>query len=73
MKKLILISAALFFVLTAANPLIAWSQTETKQSMNTIYEKRIYAIKVGKMGEVSSQDGRSRCQCRCSFSPMAQT
>ena len=53
MKKLILISAAaLFFALTAINPLTAWSQTETKQSMNTIYEKRIYAIKVGEMGEV---------------------
>jgi hypothetical protein len=52
MKKLILIFAAsLFFGLTAVNPLTAWSQTETKQSMNTIYEKRIYAIKVGEMAE----------------------
>ena len=52
MKKLILIFAAsLFFGLTAVNPLTAWSQTETKQSMNTIYEKKIYAIKVGDMGE----------------------
>ena len=54
MKKLILTSAAaLFFALTAVNPLTAWSQTETKQSTNTIYEKRIYAIKVGEMGEVT--------------------
>ena len=54
MKNRILISAAaLFFALTAVNPLTAWSQTETKQSMNTIYEKRIYAIKVGEMGEVT--------------------
>ena len=53
MKNRILISAAaLFFALTAVNPLTAWSQTETKQSTNTIYEKRIYAIKVGEMGEV---------------------
>ena len=53
MQNRILISAAaLFFALTAVNPLTAWSQTETKQSMNTIYEKRIYAIKVGEMGEV---------------------
>ena len=52
MKKIILISAAaLLFALTAVNPLTAWSQTETKQSMNTIYEKRIYAIKVGEMVE----------------------
>ena len=37
MKKLILISAAaLFFVLTAVNPLTAWSQTETKQSMQVL-------------------------------------
>ena len=53
MKKIIVISAALFFALTALNPLTAWSQTDTKQSMNTIYEKRIYAIKVGEMGEVT--------------------
>ena len=53
MKKIILISAAaLLFALTAINPIAAWSQTETKQSSNTIYEKRIYAIKVGEMGEV---------------------
>jgi len=52
MKKIILISAAaLLFALTAINPISAWSQTETKQSMNTIYEKRIYAIKVGEMVE----------------------
>lgn len=52
MKNRILISAAaLFFALTAVNPLTAWSQTETKQSTNTIYEKRIYAIKVGEMPE----------------------
>ena len=52
MKKLILISAAaLFYSLIAVNPLTAWSQTETKQSMNSIYEKRIYAIKVGEMVE----------------------
>ena len=56
MKKILLISTAtLFFALTAVNPLSAWSQTETKQSMNTIYEKRIYAIKVGEMGEVINQ------------------
>ena len=52
MKKIILISAAaLLFALTAINPIAAWSQTETKQSSNTIYEKRIYAIKVGEMAE----------------------
>ena len=51
MKKIILISAALLFALTAINPISAWSQTETKQSINTIYEKRIYAIKVGEMAE----------------------
>ena len=51
MKKIILISAALLFALTAINPISAWSQTQTKQSMNTIYEKRIYAIKVGEMAE----------------------
>ena len=57
MKNRILISAAaLFFALTAVNPLTAWSQTETKQSMNTIYEKRIYAIKVGEMGEVTAEE-----------------
>ena len=57
MKKLILISAAtLFFALTAVNPLIAWSHTETKQSTSTIYEKRIYAIKVGEMGEVTFRE-----------------
>ena len=51
MKKIILISAALLFALTAINPISAWSQTQTKQSINTIYEKRIYAIKVGEMAE----------------------
>ena len=52
MKKIIVIyAAALLFALTAINPLTAWSQTETKQSMNTIYEKRIYAVKVVEMTE----------------------
>ena len=51
MKKIILISATLLFALTAINPISAQSQTETNQSINTIYEKRIYAIKVGEMAE----------------------
>ena len=50
-RQLMNTAAALFLALTAATPLSAWSQTETKQSMNTIYEKRIYAIKVGEMAE----------------------
>jgi hypothetical protein len=44
-------AAALLFMLTAATPILGWSQTETKQSTNTIYEKRIYAVKVGEMVE----------------------
>ena len=51
-RQLMNTAAALFLALTAATPLSAWSQTETKQSMNSIYEKRIYAIKLGEMGEV---------------------
>ncbi|CAM8657157.1 NIPSNAP [Oxalobacteraceae bacterium] len=50
-KQLIGTAAALLFMLTAATPILGWSQTETKQSTNTIYEKRIYAVKVGEMVE----------------------
>jgi hypothetical protein len=38
-------------MLTAVSLILGWSQTETKQSMTTIYEKRIYAVKVGEMTE----------------------
>ena len=52
MKKIILVFAAtLLFTLTAIAPILGWSQTETNQSTNTIYEKRIYAVKVGEMAE----------------------
>ena len=50
-KQLISSAAALIFMLTAITPILGWSQTETKQSTNTIYEKRIYAVKVGEMVE----------------------
>ena len=36
-KQLIGTAAALLFTLTAATPILGWSQTETKQSMTTIY------------------------------------
>ena len=51
LKQLIGTAAALLFMLTAVTPILGWSQTEIKQSMNTIYEKRIYAVKVGEMVE----------------------
>ena len=51
LKQLIGTAAALLFMLTAVTPILGWSQTEIKQSMNTIYEKRIYAVKVGEMTE----------------------
>jgi hypothetical protein len=50
-KQLIGTAAALLFMLTAVTPILGWCQTETKQSTNTIYEKRIYAVKVGEMVE----------------------
>jgi hypothetical protein len=50
-KQLIGTAAALLFMLTAATPILGWCQTETKQSTTTIYEKRIYAVKVGEMVE----------------------
>jgi hypothetical protein len=39
LKQLIGTAAALLFMLTAVTPILGWSQTETKQSINTIYEK----------------------------------
>ena len=50
-RQFINTSAALLFMLTAVTPILGWSQTETKQSTNAIYEKRIYAVKVGEMVE----------------------
>jgi hypothetical protein len=50
-KQLISSAAALIFMLTAITPILGWSQTETKESTTTIYEKRIYAVKVGEMTE----------------------
>ena len=50
-RQLIGTTAVLLLMLTAATPILGWSQTETKQSINTIYEKRIYAVKVGEMIE----------------------
>jgi hypothetical protein len=50
-KQLIGTADALLFMMTALTPILGWSQTETKQSMTTIYEKRIYAVKVGEMTE----------------------
>ena len=50
-RQLIGTTAVLLLMLTAATPILGWSQTETKQSTNTIYEKRIYAVKVGEMVE----------------------
>ncbi len=50
-RQLISSTAVLLLMLTAATPILGWSQTETKQSTNNIYEKRIYAVKVGEMVE----------------------
>jgi len=36
-KQLISSAAALIFMLTAITPILGWSQTETKQSTNTVY------------------------------------
>ena len=50
-RQLIGTTAVLLFMLAAATPILGWSQTETKQTTNNIYEKRIYAVKVGEMTE----------------------